>query len=83
MAPPANNLIMSGTLIWSFIHLEYQNPSIISGDIVRASWMQNMLHNGGQPLVLYRIITISSIVTSLVMVWSGIFTCNTYSMDII
>ena len=27
--PPANNLIMSGTLIQSFIHLEHQNPSII------------------------------------------------------
>ena len=33
MAPPANNLIMSETLIRSSRHLEYQNPSIISGEI--------------------------------------------------
>ena len=33
MAPPANNLIMSGTLIQSFRHLECQNPSIISESI--------------------------------------------------
>ena len=32
MAPPANNLIMSETSIWSFRHLEHQNLSIISGD---------------------------------------------------
>ena len=36
MAPPANNLIMSGTSIRSFRHLEHQNPSIIKGDIGRA-----------------------------------------------
>ena len=36
MAPPANNLIMSGTSIRSFTHLEHQNPYIISGDIGRA-----------------------------------------------
>ena len=35
----ANDLIMSGTSIWSFRHLEHQNPSIIEGDIGRASWM--------------------------------------------
>ena len=39
VVPPANNLIMSGTLIRSFRHLEHQNLSIISGDIGRASWM--------------------------------------------
>ena len=33
MAPPANNLIMSATLIRSFRHLECQNPSIISESI--------------------------------------------------
>ena len=42
MALPTNNLIMSGILIQSFRHLEYQNLSIISGDIGRASWMQNL-----------------------------------------
>ena len=31
----ANDLIMSGTLIWSFRHLEHQNLSIISEDIGR------------------------------------------------
>ena len=36
VAPPANNLIMSGTLIQSFRHLGHQNLSIISGDIGRA-----------------------------------------------
>ena len=33
VAPPANNLIMSVTLIQSFRHLECQNPSIISESI--------------------------------------------------
>ena len=33
MAPPANNLIMLGTSIRSFRHLECQNPSIISESI--------------------------------------------------
>ena len=32
----ANDLIMSGTSIRSFRHLEHQNPSIISEDIGRA-----------------------------------------------
>ena len=36
VAPPANNFIMLGNSIWSFRHLEHQNPSIISGDIGRA-----------------------------------------------
>ena len=36
----ANDLIMSGTSIWSFRHLEHQNPSIISEDIGRASGVQ-------------------------------------------
>ena len=31
--PPANNLIISGTSIRSFRHLECQNPSIISESI--------------------------------------------------
>ena len=33
------NDLMSGTSIQLFRHLEHQNPSIISGDIGRASWM--------------------------------------------
>ena len=36
----ANGLIMSGTLIWLFRHLEHQNPSIISEDIGRAKSVQ-------------------------------------------
>ena len=40
MAPPANNLIMLGTLTQSFRHLEHQYPSIISGDIGRARSVQ-------------------------------------------
>ena len=36
---------MSQTLIQLFRHLELQNPSIISGDIGRASEMQNSLRN--------------------------------------
>ena len=40
MAPPVNNLIMSGTLIRSCRHLEHQNPSIISKDIGRARSVQ-------------------------------------------
>ena len=39
MALFANDLIMLGTLIQSFRQLEHQNPSIISGDIGRASEM--------------------------------------------
>ena len=39
VAPPSNNLIMSGTSTRSFRHLEHQNPSIIEGDIGRASQM--------------------------------------------
>ena len=39
---PENDPIISGTLIQSFRHLEHQNPSIISGYISRASWMQNL-----------------------------------------
>ena len=34
-----NDPIMSDTLIWSFRHLEHQNPPIISEDIDRASCM--------------------------------------------
>ena len=40
VAPPANNLIMSGTLTRSFRHLEHQNLPIISGDIGRARIVQ-------------------------------------------
>ena len=40
MAPPANNLIMSGTSIQWFRHLEHQNLSIISKDIGRAKSVQ-------------------------------------------
>ena len=52
MAPPANNLIMSETLIRSFRHHEHQNLSIILGDIGRARSMQQFRNgteerNGG------------------------------------
>ena len=47
VAPPENDLIMSGTLIRSFRHLEHQNPSIISEDIGRASGVQQFRRNGG------------------------------------
>ena len=39
LAPLANDFIMWGRSIKSFRHLEHQNPSIISKDIGRASWM--------------------------------------------
>ena len=42
VGPLAYDPSMSGTSIRSFRHLEHQNPSIISGDIGRASWMQNL-----------------------------------------
>ena len=42
----ANYLIMSGTLIRSFRHLEHQNPSIISEDIGRASGVQQFRNRG-------------------------------------
>ena len=50
--PPANNLIMSGTSIRSFRHLEHQNLSIILGDIGRARSVQQFRNrtkewNGG------------------------------------
>lgn len=64
MAPPANILVMSGTLIQSFRHLEHHNLSIISEDIGRASGTQTnrgvVVVGGGQPLVLYRIEGIKS-----------------------
>ena len=47
MAPPENNLIMSGISIRSFRHLEHQNPSIISEDIGRARSMQQFRIGGG------------------------------------
>ena len=47
VAPPENNLIMSGTSIWSFKHLEHQNPSIISEDIGRARSVQQFRIGGG------------------------------------
>ena len=34
-----NDPIMLDTSIQSLRHLEHQNPSIISGDVGRASWM--------------------------------------------
>ena len=40
VAPPENNLIMSGTSRRSFRHLKHQNPSIISEDIGRARMVQ-------------------------------------------
>ena len=46
MAPPANNLIMSGTLIQSLSRLEHQNLSINLGDIGRARSVQQF-RNGG------------------------------------
>ena len=46
VAPPANNLIMLGTSIRSFRHLEHQNPSIFWGDIGRARSVQQFRRNG-------------------------------------
>ena len=43
----ANDLIMLGTSIRSFRHLEHQNPSIISEDIGRASGVQQFRNGGG------------------------------------
>ena len=48
VTPPENNLIMSGTLIRSFKHLEHQNPSIISWDIGRARRVQQFLNGGNK-----------------------------------
>ena len=60
MAPLTNVPIMSEISIQLFKHLEYQNLFIISGDIGRASLMQNFLcmeeRRNGQPPVLYRIV---------------------------
>ena len=42
VALPENNLIMLGTSIRSFRHLEHQNPSIISEDIGRARSVQQL-----------------------------------------
>ena len=47
MALLANDLIMLGTSIQSFRHLEHQNPSIISGDISRARSVQQFRNGGG------------------------------------
>ena len=47
MAPPANNLIMLGTLIRSFTHLEHQNPFIISWDIGRRRSVQQFRRRNG------------------------------------
>ena len=41
----ANDLIMSGTSIRSFRHLEHQNPSIISEDIGGARMVQQFLRS--------------------------------------
>ncbi len=41
LAPHANNPIMQRRSIWSFRHLEGQNPSIISEDIGRARRVQH------------------------------------------
>ena len=46
MALLANDLIILGTSIRSFRHLEHQNPSIISEDIGRARMVQQF-PNGG------------------------------------
>ena len=40
VVPLAKDLIMLGTSIWSFRHLEHQNPSIILEDIGRARMVQ-------------------------------------------
>jgi len=47
VAPPANNFIVSGTLIWLLRHLEYQNPSINLGDIGLARSMQQFRRRNG------------------------------------
>merc|ERR1712208_241133 len=66
VAPPANNLIMSATLIRSFRHLECQNPSIISESIgipngskkmgkkVRSHGGTKQRRNGGTESYSYR-----------------------------
>ena len=60
MALPANNLIMLGTSVRSFRHLEHQNSSIISDDVgqlmLDAKFVTNTRTHGGQPPVLYRIL---------------------------
>ena len=50
MASLANDVIMSGTSIRSFRHLEHQNPSIISEDIGRASGVQQFRNGGTEEL---------------------------------
>ena len=45
VAPPENNLIMLGTSIRSFRHLEHQNLSIISEDIGRNRWLQKKVRS--------------------------------------
>ena len=47
VVPPENNLIMSGTSIRLFRHLEHQNPSIISEDIGRVRSVQQFWRNEG------------------------------------
>ena len=47
MALHANDPIMSGTLIWSFRHLEYQNLSIISDSKGRARMVKQFWKGGG------------------------------------
>ena len=46
VAPLANDSIMSWRSIWSFRHLECQNPSIISEDIGRARMVQQFWNGG-------------------------------------
>ena len=47
MAPLANDPIMLVRSIWSFSHLESQNPSIISNSIDRARMVQQFRNGGG------------------------------------
>ena len=47
LVPLANDPIKSGTLIWSFRHLEHQNLSIISEDIGQARMVQQFQRRNG------------------------------------
>ena len=45
---PENNLIMSGTLMRSFRHLQCQNPSIISDSLGRARMVQQFWNGSAE-----------------------------------
>ena len=55
LAPLANDPILLGRSIWSFRHLDCQNPSIISDSIDRRRGWEEIQRNGGgtEYIVLY------------------------------